>query len=153
MDFISVDFEWKKGKRQQSREKLEKSLEKEKNFRKKENFFRRDFFSRENSLLHFLSTSNAFSTFLNYSNSSDTSNASIFMFDYSSSRIFREKYVKREVSLGRETFLWKWFSHEKSLFFLRLFSFSLSLCKFSFKMFLLKPSLKVCIASQYSLYW
>ena len=88
-----------------------------------------------------MSTSKAFSTFLDYSNSSNTSNASIFMFDHSSPRIFREKCVKREFSLGKETFLWKKNFSWKNSLFLRFFSFSLS--KFSFKMYLMKSSYEV----------
>ena len=53
VDFISVDFVRKIGKRQKSREK-EKNLEKEKTFRKKENFFRRDFFQRKFSFSLFV---------------------------------------------------------------------------------------------------
>ena len=106
-----------KQERDKNLEKKRKiSREREKSQKKRE-FFQKRFFSRENSLFHFLSTSNAFSTFLNYSNSSNTSNASIFMFDHSSPRIFREKCVKREFSLGKETFLWK-------KFLLKKFSFS-----------------------------
>ena len=44
VDFISVDFERKIGKRHKSREK---SLMKEENLMKKENFFRRYFFQRK----------------------------------------------------------------------------------------------------------
>ena len=125
MDFISVDFERKIGKRQRSREK-EKNLQRKRNISEKREFFQERFFLRENSLFHFLSTSNAFSTFLNYSHSSNTSNVFIFMFDD----------WKREFSLEK-------ISPEKILFFLRFFSFSLSLCKFTFKMSLMKPSLYV----------
>ena len=80
-----------KQERDKNLEKKRKiSREREKSQKKRE-IFQKRFFSRENSLFHFLSTSNAFSTFLNYSISSNTSNASIFMFDNSSPTMFREK--------------------------------------------------------------
>ena len=58
VDFISYDFVRKTGKRGKSREK-EKILQRKRKISEKENFFGKDFFSRENSLFTFLSTSNA----------------------------------------------------------------------------------------------
>ena len=58
-----------------------------------------------------------------------------------------------EKNMWKENFLWKKISPEKILFFLRYFSFSLSLCKFSFKMFLMKSSLYECMIQNTDLYW
>ena len=49
--------------------------------------------------------------------------------------------VKREFSLGKRIFQKRVSSRENSLFSYRFFSFSLSLCRFSFKTSLMKPSL------------
>ena len=143
------------GEKLEREENLEKkrkfSKEREKS-QKKENFFRRDFFSRENSLFTFLSTSNAFSTSSNSSKSSNTSNVSIFTFVYIFPGRFREKFMKREFSLKKSLlekilfFIWDFsLSLENSLFFSRF----LSICKFSFKISLMKPSL--CIIGTASL--
>ena len=134
------------GEKLEREENLEKkrkfSKEREKS-QKKENFCRREFFSRKSSLFTFLSTSNAFSTSSNSSKSSNTSNVSIFTFVYIFPGRFREKFMKREFSLKKSLL-------KKILFFARDFSLSLdnslffsrflSLCKFSSKMCLMKPS-------------
>ena len=121
------------------------SREREKSQKKRE-IFQKRFFSRENSLFHFLSTSNASTTSSNSSKRSNTFNASIFMFVYIFLRRFREKFMKREFSLKKSLlekilfFVWDFsLSLENILFFSRF----LSLCKFSSKMCLMKPSLRI----------
>ena len=121
ISFLMISRE--KQERDENLEKKRKISREREKFQKKREFFQKRFFSRENSLFHFLSTSNDFSTFLNYFNSSNTSNASIFMFDHSSQKIIREKYMKREFSFGKENFLWKKSLLKKILFLLRFFSF------------------------------
>ena len=134
---------WEKTeKRGKSREK-EKILQRNRKISEKREIFQKRFFSRGNSLFHFLSTSNASTTSSNSSKRSNTFNASIFMFVYIFLRRFREKFMKREFSLKKSLlekilfFIWDFsLSLENYLFFSRF----LSLCKFSSKMYLMKPS-------------
>ena len=136
-------FSWfreKNRKETKIQRKREKSLEKEKNFRKKENFFRRDFFPEKILFFSFCPLLMLFLLFwcilivLTHPMLPFSCLITLFQ-EYLEKNVWKENFLLEKRLFSGKNFSWK------NSLFLRFFSFSLSLCKFSFKMFLMKPSL------------
>ena len=133
MSWISLKKFWKRIYKETERKR--KISEKKRIFSEKKSLLKNSLSYRKFSF-HFLSTCNAPYASSNSFNSSNTSNASIFMFIY----FFQEDVEKNS---WKENFLWKSIFLEKFSFLSKIFLFLfrfLSFCKFSSKMFVMKPS-------------